>query len=109
MGTRSLISLKNPDETFDAVYCHFDGYPSGVGETLKKSYTSEEKTRELIARGDMSCLTESIDDCEFYTKRGEDLHNYKSLKFGDLLKTANDIGCEYVYSFYGGEWRWAEL
>lgn len=109
MGTRSIISIKNEDQTFDAVYCHWDGYPKGVGETLKKSYTTEEKIRELIAGGDMSCLKDEINDCEFYTKRGEELHNYKNFKFDDLLQKAQDIGCEYLYSFYGDEWRWVEF
>ena len=112
MATRSMISIKNEDETFDAVYCHFDGYPNGqgsVGLTLRNDYTSEEKIRGLISLGDMSCLHPIVEQCEFYTKRGEKLHNYKNLELSKLKSKARDIGCEYLYMFYKGEWNYAEL
>lgn len=109
MATRSIISIKNEDETYDAVYCHFDGYPRGVGDTLNKSYLTEEKIRDLISGGAMSCLKDEITDCEFYTKRGEELHNYKSLSLSDLKKKAQDVGCEYLYMFYKGEWHCEEI
>ena len=109
MATRSMISIKNEDETHDAVYCHFDGYPSGVGNILKTSYTSEDKIRQLIAGGAMSCLVEEVDDCEFYTKRGEQLHNYKELELDVIHKKANNIGCEYLYIFQDNKWLHLEL
>jgi len=112
MGTRSIISIKNEDETFDAVYCHFDGYPDGeqsVGLTLRMDYTSEEKIRGLISFGDMSCLHPIVEQCEFYTKRGEKLHNYKNMPLDVLRKRAKAIGCEYLYMFYKGEWNYVEL
>ena len=34
MSTRSYIGKKHNDDTFTAIYCHFDGYPEGVGQTL---------------------------------------------------------------------------
>jgi len=109
MGTRSLISIKNQDGTYDGVYCHFDGYPEGVGNTLKTSYTTEDKIRQLIACGAMSCLVEEVDDCEFYTKRGEDLHNYKELELDVIGKKAKNIGCEYLYIFQDNKWSHLEL
>lgn len=109
MATRSLISIKNEDGTYDGVYCHFDGYPTGVGSKLSRFYKTEEKIRELIDRGDMSCLEGELDDCEFYTKRGEELHNYKGLQANVILKKALDIGCEYFYTFFKGEWSFDQL
>ena len=109
MGTRSLIAIKNQDETYDAVYCHFDGYPSGVGATLNNHYTSEDKIRELISSGDMSCLKENVADCEFYTKRGEKLHNYMMFPFEQLKEKATNIWCEYLYFFQDGKWNYVEL
>jgi hypothetical protein len=112
MATRSIISIHNEDGTYDAVYCHFDGYPDGdgsVGDTLHKHYLSEEKIRQLIAGGDMSCVKPTIEQCEFYTKRGEDLHNYEGLSLGDLKNKARDCGCEYLYIFYKGSWNCEEL
>ncbi len=109
MATRSLISIKNEDGTYDGVYCHFDGYPTGVGKTLKEHYNNEQIIRELISLGDMSCLNYPIETCEFYTKRGEKLHNYKGLQASAILKKARDIGCEYFYTFCNGEWSFDEL
>ena len=34
MATRSLIAVQNADGTFLSIYCHWDGYPSGVGKDL---------------------------------------------------------------------------
>ena len=109
MATRSLISIKNEDGTYDGVYCHFDGYPTGVGSKLSRFYKTEEKIRQLIDRGGMSCLEQELDDCEFYTKRGEKLHNYKALQANVILQKARDIGCEYLYTFCNGEWSFDEL
>lgn len=36
MSTRSMIGVYTDEnrQTFEAVYCHWDGYPEGVGQTL---------------------------------------------------------------------------
>jgi len=54
MGTRSTIAIRNTDGTFEAIYCHWDGYLSHNGRILEENYTTEEKVRELIALGDIS-------------------------------------------------------
>ncbi len=111
MATRSLIAIKNPDDTYDAVYCHFDGYPKdpGVGYKLKKHYTSEEKIRELINGGAMSSLGAEVKDCEFYTKSGEELKVHRSKTLTELKKHAEKVWCEYVYTFNHSKWTHIEL
>ena len=97
---------------YDAVYCHFDGYPEGdgsVGKTLQDFYLTEEKVRELIEGGAMSSLSQEVKDCEFYTKRGEELHNYKGLELDALRRIGIDIGCEYLYVFFRNEWCYITL
>ena len=106
MATRSMISIKNEDNTYDAVYCHFDGYPDGVGKVLKDNYKTEDIVRELISLGAMSCIKESINECEFYTKRGEPLQNYKGSSLNNLMKKGHDIGCEYLYVFDNYGWTY---
>jgi len=59
MSTRSYILIENTDGTFSGIYCHFDGYPKGVGATLLDSYRTEAKIRELIALGTLSSLSSS--------------------------------------------------
>mgnify|MGYP003340256502 CR=1 FL=1 len=60
MATRSYIGLRNTDGTVDYIYCHYDGYPRGVGETLTKHYTTYDKVKALIALGDLSALGNEI-------------------------------------------------
>jgi hypothetical protein len=60
MATRSRIGLKLEDGTIKHSYCHFDGYPHGVGHTLVKHYSDIEKVKELLSFGDMSFLAPKV-------------------------------------------------
>jgi hypothetical protein len=60
MSTRSIIGKVNEDGTISAVYCHFDGYVSGVGATLAEHYQDAAKVEALIALGDLSRLGSEI-------------------------------------------------
>jgi hypothetical protein len=104
MATRSVIAIKNQDESFDAIYCHFDGYPEGVGQTLKEHYNSEELAKALIARGSLSSLDKDLNSSVFYTSRGEDLKKYHEESFEDLKKLCGDLWGEYLYVFQDGKW-----
>ena len=109
MSTRSLISIRNDQGTFDAVYCHFDGYPSGVGETLRRNYTTKESVNELISKGDMSFLEHTLDKSEFYTKRGEPLRVRRNLSHKELVEKAHNMTAEYLYTFEDGRWSYISL
>lgn len=61
MSTRSNIGIENPDGTISAIYCHFDGYLSGVGETLQTHYQDRAKVERLIALGNISALYAKIE------------------------------------------------
>jgi len=60
MGTRSTIAIQEGDKV-KAIYCHWDGYLSGVGTTLIKNYTEPNKVRDLISLGGFSSLEETIE------------------------------------------------
>lgn len=109
MATRSLIAVKNNDNTYQAVYCHWDGYPSGVGNTLLNHYTDAQKVQMLIANGDMSELKSAVEDCAFYTKRGEKLRVSHYVCSTDLLKAAEKCSAEYVYIFENNTWSHKEV
>lgn len=99
MSTRSTIWIKNQD-SFEGIYCHFDGYLDGVGKTLFEHYNREELVRKLISQGDASYIGETIEDSRFYhTWRNEDLHIFKCRS---LLSGKSDFE-EYNYLF-DGEW-----
>ena len=60
MATRSRIGMEMPNGEVRSIYCHWDGYPAGVGATLKEHYTNPEKVEALIALGDISILSENV-------------------------------------------------
>tara|TARA_S200002703_G_scaffold155768_1_gene160292 strand:- start:632 stop:1006 length:375 start_codon:yes stop_codon:yes gene_type:complete len=56
MATRSRIGMEQPNGEVRSIYCHWDGYPEGVGATLQEHYVDPEKVEALIALGDISVL-----------------------------------------------------
>lgn len=58
MGTRSNICRLNTDGSYTVIYCHWDGYPSGVGRTLYENYKTPVQVEALLALGDLSGLRE---------------------------------------------------
>ena len=60
MSTRSMIAFENSDGSIDAIYCHWDGYPEGVGQTLLDNYQDVSKVKQLISLGDLSSLGKTV-------------------------------------------------
>ena len=60
MATRSNIAQLLPDDRVQVIYCHFDGYMSGVGRTLTKHYKTTDRVAELIALGDIVVLDKHL-------------------------------------------------
>ena len=58
MSTRSRIAVMH-GERVKSIYCHYDGYPEGVGRTLLEHYDSA-KANNLVALGDISVLRPRI-------------------------------------------------
>ena len=118
MATRSTIGMLLEDgQTIRSVYCHWDGYPEGVGATLKEHYTDLAKIERLLDIGDISSLREEIgeqhdfdavsDVTTFYGRdRGEtginalthaDEHEWIGFRRGSW--------CEYGYLWADGQWH----
>lgn len=114
MSTRSHIAIKNLDGSFQSVYCHFDGYLEGVGQTLLEAYKTEDKIRELISNGGMYALEYNIENIKFYKDRGEDIdiNEISGLDFEDLIKGENQelrdllFDIEYFYFFDVAQNKW---
>lgn len=103
MSTHSTIALKIED-SYTAVYCHFDGYPEGVGRVLLSNYSSQEKVEELLDLGDLSILGLNADGCTAYHRdKGEPWHEVET-QFGLDGQLLEAISEEYCYLFDGGEW-----
>lgn len=115
MSTRSSISVKNPNGTVTTIYCHFDGYPEGVGETLQKHYNDYVKVQELISLGSLSTLDESIECPEghsfdnrmdgytvaYHRDRGEEL---RESTYNSLEEAWEHEQQEFNYYFDGEDW-----
>jgi hypothetical protein len=69
MSTRSEIGVTLPNGKIKGVYCHFDGYPSGVGNTLQLYYTKA-KAKRLVGLGDISTLESDIGKKHDFDDRG---------------------------------------
>lgn len=117
MATRSYIGVRNPDASVDYIYCHFDGYPEGVGQILLNHYTDMDKVNALLKLGDLSVLGKEIgekqdfndyknlnrDWCLAYGRdRGE---KNTSAKTGDYKELISDKSVDYVYVFDGDYWE----
>ena len=116
MSTRSTIWIKNADETYDGVYCHYDGYLSEVGLLLYLHYNTEEKIRALISLGSLSSLGESIDcpkehsyqnpvkgvTVAYHRDRGEGLHIYHA----DSKLELKNLSERFNYIFTQGAWTY---
>lgn len=48
MATRSLIGYVTEEGSVRYNYCHFDGYPNGVGKELLRKYNTAEAVEALI-------------------------------------------------------------
>ena len=118
MATRSTIGIILNDGTVKAVYCHFDGYLSGVGKTLLEHYNTYDKVLELFELGSISVLEENAKTdslshsfqhplagvtIAYHRDRGEDLHIYKYCCIEEylLMKSHKE---EYNYLFKDGVW-----
>lgn len=121
MATRSFIARYDHDtETYTAIYCHWDGYPQGVGLALRDNYSWDEAVQTLLGFGDISSLRDTLAETKqeaFKVTRGEDTpaltFNYQS----DMVEHYRKCWCEYGYIWIptqfaedgSGEWSCLSL
>jgi len=124
MATRSIIAKRTRYRgklVYKAIYCHFDGYPSGVGAKLRKYYSNPSKIDKLLALGDISILGKEIGrkhdfnnkategwTTAYHRDRGEEWQTNKPRIFDtidELKRYAYRIGASYLYVYEGGKWH----
>lgn len=104
MATRSRIAVELNDGTVKSVYCHWDGYPDGVGQDLlNRNFNSTSEVEDFIDEGSRSTVHES-----YYEKYGES--RGEELEEPDVHKSVDDYYSgdieEYGYLFTkDGEWH----
>jgi hypothetical protein len=63
MATRSMIGVELPRGNVKAIYCHWDGYPEGVGaDLLAMEFTNTQDVEAWIDEGHRSTVQESYAD-----------------------------------------------
>ncbi len=118
MSTRSCIGYVNESGKVVSIYCHYDGYPEGVGKILMDHYNTLESVKELVAGGDASYIAGKCSKPEghsyntpvrgytvYYGRdRGEkDVAKETHDTAKEFLTAAEDRGADYAYVF-NGEW-----
>jgi len=112
MSTRSYIAqtLADRKETQNVksddlqyIYCHFDGYINGVGETLLKYYSEKEDIDKIFKHGDISSLPSNPDDIkeQAYKDRPAEVNSEYLL----MRSLSGDIMIEYVYLWKDNKWN----
>lgn len=108
MATRSAIAVQSGN-TFRAVYCHWDGYPSHQLPILSTRYKTAKRAAQLIAPGDISSL-EAEEGWQrqplpeprplYYHERGDANVSPRSFAdLADLKQWADGCCCEHVYIY----------
>lgn len=127
MGTRSNIGIRNIDNTFTGIYCHWDGYPSHVGKILLNHYNDVDRVNALMELGDLSSLRiklnpepgkphtydEQQDDvCVAYGRdRGEtgvESKLFKTLSQFERYMDVSGVEYQYVFDTVVGEWTFRD-
>jgi len=128
MATRATVTVfKN--RKYHTIYTHWDGYPSHHGPLLLNFYGSQEAAEALIALGNCSTLSETIEPlpngwtfdnrpspdnkqayteysryCVFYGRdRGEEKQNAQV--FSTWKQSVKYMGEEYNYLWKDGKWH----
>ena len=99
MSTRSNIARLNSDGSVDVIYCHWDGYLTGVGMTLVLHYDTKKEMNDLIDLGDISSLRDTIEETkkETYKDKVSAPQHFESLDAYAKHLQETQSWVEYVY------------
>lgn len=109
MATRSMIGVQRENGTIEAIYCHWDGYPSHHGPILLEAYNGPRKIEGLIAQGDLLTLGRRLaEDPSIFV--GDDFCAvaggfHEAAVYSDIhdLRERREW-CEYFYIHKQGRW-----
>ena len=121
MSTRSIIGIKISPTKGKFIYCHFDGYPQGVGKILLNYYTDKSTVESLVALGNISVLEKNVNPNPLYIHtfdkpqndvtvayhrdRGEDYSDYGIIPFNlEGVRGLWDIEYGYYFDPEKNEW-----
>lgn len=99
MSTRSTVIVKFGDKDYRGIYCHWDGYPDGVGKTLKENFNSLEMAKEIVELGDCSCIA----GCVRIKPIGK--HTFNAPEGGTIIAYHRDRGEKLIPPAKGATWK----
>lgn len=109
MSTNSAIGVV-VNGKIKACYCHWDGYPEGVGKVLLNHY-DQKKAEELVSLGDISSLGPVIGEKhedKYYelgsTERTWTVFYERDRGEGDCEPEWFDSAEEFLHFFHGEYW-----
>jgi len=118
MSTHATIGISYNRTTANTIYCHSDGYLSGVGIILLTHYNDLEKIEQLISNGDVSILGANIgekhdfsdtkyfldnDVCRFYS-RDRRATDVEAQELSVNFRWAGSFN--YCYDVENKQWYW---
>ena len=92
------VSIK---KKYLGIYCHFDGYPDGVGKELVNNYLNFSKAFNLILGGDCSVILDNRVR-RYATREGEKWKYIQPRQLDKIQKVSDDS--EYLYIFKDSKW-----
>ena len=100
MSTRSMIAFQDADDSCYAVYCHFDGYVSHMGDMLVRHFNSMDKAVDLVNEGELRSLTENSNG-EVVLEHFEANFDEREIEYYDntidMLNAFHNSDREYIY------------
>lgn len=105
MSTRSFIAIQHENGSFDAIYCHSDGYLTNNGKLLFENYRTPEKVQKLIDLGGISFLGTTPDQDPIIKKYGflSDSEEFRNLPMEEQDKAWKKIYGTMAYHRDRGE------
>ena len=85
------------------IYCHWDGYPEGVGAELLENFNSYEKALALVMAGDTSSVSAGQTQC-YSLGQGEEYEGQCEPSFQEAASEDE----EYLYVWRDGKWTLGE-
>jgi hypothetical protein len=105
-GGKNLCEPVVFNEQYIAVYCHWDGYPSGVGAELKEHFTDYQKALNLVIGGAVSAI-DSAYVRHYANRQGEKWEYLKPTQGKTQREVLKPFGwSEYAYLFDEARGGW---
>lgn len=96
------------EKSYIGVYCHWDGYPSGVGAALKVFADTYERALNLVLGGGISFVYEE-EFAHYANRNGEEWEYIKPIQGDTAIDVNTEVDEDYAYLFDEDNGGWKVL